>query len=114
MNTLLPLLLLLLIGFGAPDAHAAAPIARDFPPGLQIPDAARPGPNFDVDKATEAYLALLSPEQRKLSDAYFEGGYWLKLWGFLYGIAVSAFLLLSGVSVRMRPDAERRVLAAVR
>ena len=107
MKTLLPLLLLVLIGFGALNAHAAAPIARDFPPGLQIPDAARPGQNFDVDKATEAYLALLSPEQRKLSDAYFEGGYWLHLWGFLYGVAVGAFLLLSGLSVRMRNAARR-------
>jgi hypothetical protein len=33
-----------------------------------------------VETATEAYLNLLSPEQRKLSDQYFEGGYWLQLW----------------------------------
>ncbi len=107
MKTMKTLLLLLLIGFGALDAHAAGTIARDFPPGLQIPDAARPGPDFDVDKATEAYLALLSPEQRQLSDAYFEGGYWLQLWGFLYGNAIGAFLLLSGLSVRMRNAARR-------
>ena len=36
------------------------------PPGVIVPDAAIPGPNFDVDKATEAYIALLTPEQRKL------------------------------------------------
>ena len=107
MKTMKTLLLLLLIGFGALDAHAAGPIARDFPPGLQIPDAARPGPDFDVDKATVGYLALLSPEQRQLSDAYFEGGYWLQLWGFLYGNAIGAFLLLSGLSVRMRNTARR-------
>jgi STE24 endopeptidase len=76
--------------------------ARDFPPGLQIPEAARPGPHFDVDKATESYLNLLSPEQRKLSDEYFEGGYWLQLWQLLYGIAIGVFLLISGISVRMR------------
>ena len=113
MKTLLRLLLLLMVAwvalgaFGTLDAHAAGPIARDFPPGLQIPDAARPGQNFDVDKATEAYLALLSPAQRQLSDHYFEGGYWLELWGFLYGNAVGAFLLLSGLSVRMRNAARR-------
>ncbi len=89
-----------------PTANGS-PIARDFPPGLQIPDAARPGPNFDADKATEAYLNLLSPEQRKLSDAYFEGGYWLHLWDLLVGIAVGALFLASGVSVRMRDFAQR-------
>jgi Zn-dependent protease with chaperone function len=90
----------------APTA-AAGPIARDFPPGLQIPDAARPGSHFDADKATEAYLNLLSPEQRKLSDAYFEGGYWLQLWGFLYGAAILYALLASGWSAAMRDRAER-------
>lgn len=102
----------------AANAPAAAPMhtaaggpvdsmQRDFPPGLQIPDAARPGLAFDVDKATEAYLDLLSPEQRRESDAYFEGGYWLQLWDFLYGIAIGAFLLLSGFSVRMRNFSQR-------
>ena len=101
------LVLVLLVGFASPDAHAAGPIARDFPPGLQIPDAARPGSHFDVDRATESYLTLLSPEQRRLSDAYFEGGYWLLLWSFLYGTAVGALLLLSGLSVGMRNTARR-------
>ncbi len=32
-----------------------------------------PGPGFDTDRATEAWLAILSPEQRAMSDAYFEG-----------------------------------------
>ena len=112
------LCLLLLLGVAGVTATVVAapaaqpvpngsPIARDFPPGLQIPDAARPGPHFDADKATEAYLDLLSPEQRKLSDAYFEGGYWLQLWNLLIGLAVAAFLLGSGVSVRMRDFAQR-------
>ncbi|HVT32768.1 MAG TPA: M48 family metallopeptidase [Rhodanobacteraceae bacterium] len=83
-------------------ASAAESIVRDLPPGLQIPDAARPGPGFDVDRATEAYLGLLSPEQRALSDAYFEGGYWLRLWGFLYGLGVAAIFLLTGLSRSMR------------
>src|SRR3546814_76825 len=43
---------------------AAETTAREFPPGLQIPDAARPGPGFDAERATDAYVALLSPEQR--------------------------------------------------
>ncbi len=85
----------------------AAPIAAEFPPGLQVPADARPGPSFDVDKATAAYMALLSPEQRQRSDAYFEGGYWIQLWNFLYGLAVAAVFLLTGLSRRMRDIAQR-------
>ena len=83
-------------------AVAEAPLNRDLPPGLQIPDAAKPGPNFDVDAATESYLNLLSPAQRQKSDAYFEGGYWVGFFGGVYGLAVAAILLLSGLSGRMR------------
>jgi STE24 endopeptidase len=99
--TILLMFASLFLFFGAP-ASADSPIARDLPPGLQIPDAARPGSGFDVDRATESYLALLSPEQRALSDAYFEGGYWLQLWSFLYGLGIAAVLLWSGVSRWMR------------
>jgi STE24 endopeptidase len=91
----------------APNVHAEAPLNRDLPAGLQIPDAARPGPNFDVDRATDAYVNLLSPEQRAKSDAYFEGGYWLQLWNLLYSLGVSALLLASGWSRRMRESAQR-------
>ena len=88
-------------------AHADSPVSRDLPPGLQIPDAAHPGPAFDVDKATDAYLNLLTPEQRALSDAYFEGGYWIQLFGLLYGLLVSAILLWGGIARRMRDIAQR-------
>lgn len=90
-----------------PQLAIAAP-AAELPPGLQIPDAARPSPGFNVDKATEAYLNLLTSEQRAQSDAYFEGGYWLQLWGLLYGLVVAWFLLRSGLSRKMR-DVGRRV-----
>jgi STE24 endopeptidase len=96
-------IILLCSAFGA----LAAPVAADFPPGLQVPAGAQLGPGFDVDKATSAYLGLLSPAQRARSDAYFEGGYWLQLWGFLYGLAVAAILLLTGLSRRMRDLAQR-------
>jgi len=85
----------------------AAPVAAEFPPGLQVPAAAQPGPAFDVDRATEAYLALLSPEQSRKSDAYFEGGYWIRLWDLVYGLGIAAILLLTGLSRRMREVAER-------
>lgn len=88
-------------------ALAESSIVRDFPPGLQVPAAAQPGPGFDADKATEAWLGLLSPEQRRLSDAYFEAGYWLKFWDTAYDVGMMALLLLIGVSRRMRDFAER-------
>jgi STE24 endopeptidase len=89
------------------NAQAEGKLIRDLPAGLQIPDAARPGPNFDVDRATESYIDLLSPEQRAKSDDYFEGGYWLQLWSFLYTLGVSALLLASGWSRKMRETAQR-------
>ena len=108
MNAIVRAVLVIVLSLGAfGAASAASTIVRDLPPGLAIPDAARPGPGFDVDRATEAYIGLLSPEQRALSDAYFEGGYWLELWGFLYGLGVAAILLCFGLSQRMR-DIGRR------
>jgi STE24 endopeptidase len=82
-------------------------LAVDFAPGVQIPDAALPGPGFDVDSATQAYLALLTPEQRARSDAYFEGKYWLGLWGLLYSLAVLFALLALRWSARLRDWAQR-------
>ena len=99
--------LLVIAGLLATPAGAVTTATRDLPPGLQIPAAARPGPDFNVDRATQAYLDLLSPQQRKQSDAYFEGGYWLQLWGFLYGLGVAALLLWGGISRRMRDIARR-------
>ncbi len=106
MRFTLRILLSIILLCSAIDA-LAAPIAADFPPGLQVPAGAQPGPQFDADKATSAYLALLSPEQRTRSDAYFEGGYWLQLWGFLYGLAVAAIFMLTGLSRRIRDLAQR-------
>lgn len=108
MGRLLQVLAFALIGLGCAATSLAAETAtREFPPGLQIPDAARPGPGFDAERATDAYVALLSAEQRASSDAYFEGGYWLTLWGFLYGIVVAAILLCGRISQRMRDFARR-------
>lgn len=62
---------------------------------------------FDVEAATDAYLARLSPEARARSDAYFEGGYWLQLWDIVYTLGVAWLLLGTGLSARMRDLAER-------
>jgi STE24 endopeptidase len=84
-----------------PAAGTAAGAARARAPDLDVPE------RFDAEAATEAYMARLSPEARARSDAYFEGGYWLLLWGFLYGIGVAWLLLATGLSARMRDVAER-------
>jgi len=95
------------IAMMVPGASVAAPIERDLPAGLQIPEAAQAGPGFEVDRATDAYLSLLSPQQRQLSDQYFEGGYWLQLWELLWGVGACALLLLTGLSRRMRDWSKR-------
>jgi len=48
--------------------------------------AAGAAQGFDVEAATRAYLDTLQGAARAKSDAYFEGGYWLPLWGALVGI----------------------------
>jgi STE24 endopeptidase len=109
MRRLFTLFLALCLFSGAMAAQepATAPGERELPAGLIVPEAAKPGPAFDVDKATQSYIDLLTPEQRAQSDAYFEGGYWLQLWGFLYGLLVCAVLIASGLSVKMRNAAKR-------
>jgi STE24 endopeptidase len=110
----LGLTLALLIGVGASVAQTdAAPATtvttteRDFPPGLVIPPEAMPGPDFDAERATQAYLALMTPEQRAKSDAYFEGGYWLTLWQLVYALVVAGVLIATGLSRRLREIAQR-------
>lgn len=63
--------------------------------------------SFDVQAATDAYLAKQTAEQKTRSDAYFEGGYWLQLWGFLVGAGISVLLLATRLSARLRDLAAR-------
>jgi STE24 endopeptidase len=91
-------MLMLAVGAAAQSPPAAAAPASPGEPRAQ---------RFDPEAATEAYLAKLSPEQRARSDAYFEGGYWLLLWGFLYALGVYWLLLATRLSARMRDFAER-------
>lgn len=96
-------LLVALVGLSWSPIAAAAEAVELAPP----PAAAQPSAAFDPVAATDAYLATLSPAQRERSDSYFEGGTWLQLWGFLYGLGVSVLLLATGLSRRMRERAER-------
>src|SRR3712207_7285980 len=60
--------------------------------------AAQAAAAFDVEAATRAYLDTLQGAARERSDAYFEGGYWMLLWGALVGIAASWIMLRLGWS----------------
>jgi STE24 endopeptidase len=70
---------------------------------LAPPDPAVVG----VDAATDAYLATVPADKKARSDAYFEGGYWLNLWQFLWSSAVLIALLHTGLSARFRDAATR-------
>ena len=76
-------------------------------PVLEVPAAARPSPNFDVEAATDAWLATVPADKKARSDAYFEGGYWLQLWDFLVSAAIMLGLLQSRLSARIREWAGR-------
>src|SRR2546429_3015583 len=95
---MMPILLAVLLGA----------VPADLVPPSPPPAAAR-GASGSIDPAaaTRAYLDQVPAEQRARSDAYFEGGYWLQLWTFLWTAAVFILLLQTGVSARMRDLAER-------
>jgi STE24 endopeptidase len=61
---------------------------------------------FDPELATQAWMATLNGAARTKSDAYFEGGYWLTLWGALAAIAADLVILrmgwAAGLSARVR------------
>jgi len=79
----------------------------EMPSVITVPPAAQPSDHFDPEAATNAYLAEIPAEARARSDAYFEGGYWLILWDFLYGVVVALLLLNLRWSAKMRDVAER-------
>ena len=71
------------------------------------PSSTAASAHFDADAATAAYLATMTPAARARSDAYFEGGYWLTLWDFLFGLLLAWALLGWRFSARMRDFAVR-------
>jgi STE24 endopeptidase len=96
-----------LIFFRATFALAQPPGANEMPSVIQVPPEAQPSPHFDPTAATNAYLAQIPADKTARSDAYFEGGYWLILWDFLYGAIVALLLLNLRWSARMRDLSER-------
>jgi len=103
----LAILLLCLISTVAGQQTPDSPSQPNALTVLTVPPEAQPTPNFSPERATEAYLAEMPSAARARSDAYFEGGYWMILWDFLYGVAVALVLLNLRWSAKMRDLAER-------
>jgi STE24 endopeptidase len=91
--------------FGQPAPASTAD--STMPSVIIVPPEAQPSANFSVDAATEAYLAQIPAASMSRSDAYFEGGYWMMLWDFLYGVIIFLLFLNLGWSAAMRNFAER-------
>jgi len=91
-------------GFGSAQSQPAIQPTVDI---TQVPAAAQPSAQFNADAATEGYMAMIPPAATARSNAYFEGGYWLVLWDFVYASAVCLLLLNLRWSARLRDLAER-------
>jgi STE24 endopeptidase len=104
-------LLVFCLGLGMVSAQAppsaGSNAANEMPSVTTVPPEAQPSPNFSVEAATDAYMARIPASARARSDAYFEGGYWLILWDFLYGAVIALLLLNLRWSAAMRNLAER-------
>ena len=85
-------------------ALAAGAAAFAVPALAETPVPVAP---FDVTEATRAYLNTLQGAARAKSNAYFEGGYWLILWGALVSILIDGAILHFGLSARFRDIGER-------
>jgi STE24 endopeptidase len=69
--------------------------------------APRQATPLDPAAATRAWLDSVPKEKREKSDAYFEGGYWLILWNYLFAAGISILLLSSRISAQLRDFSER-------
>jgi STE24 endopeptidase len=99
--------ILLASAWGQQAPGPGAMPATAMPSVVQVPPEAQPSDHFDAVVATNAYLAQIPASARSRSDAYFEGGYWLILWDFLYGAIICFLLLHLRWSAAMRNLAER-------
>ena len=100
MKYVLAILLMAVMTLAATEVWAAP--AADTLPVVSATTAAASTTHFEVDAATNAYMAELSPQARAKSDTYFEGGYWLILWDLLVALGVAWLLLGTRLSARMR------------
>lgn len=54
--------------------------------------------SFDENQAINGYLNSITEEQKTRSDSYFEGGYWIQLWGLVIEIVIAWIFLSLGLS----------------
>lgn len=88
-------------------AQEKVDLSQSRMPSVVVPPEAQPSDHFNVEAATNAYLAQIPASARARGDAYFEGGYWLLLWDFLMAAAIYSTILFLGWSAKMRDFAER-------
>jgi STE24 endopeptidase len=93
--------------FGEQAPVAGTEPLTAMPSVIQVPPEAQASSTFNAETATNAYLAQIPADAKARSDAYFEGGYWMILWDFIYGSAILLLLLNLGWSAAMRNVAER-------
>jgi len=103
----LALIFLATIGSAQQPASGGQMPQTVMPSVTTVPPQAQPSDHFNAEAATNAYLAQIPASARERSDAYFEGGYWLLLWDFLYGVVLYVVLLKFRISAGMRNIAER-------
>lgn len=77
-------------------------------PEIILPAEAVWTPGFDAARATDAYIATVPAAERARSDAYFEGGYWLDMWGTVLAVLIAWLLLSTRTSARIRDFGEAR------
>jgi Zn-dependent protease with chaperone function len=109
-RSLLSCLVLLCFAGGTSAQNTPSPGARPatvMPSVIAVPPEAQPSPHFNAEAATNAYLAQIPADATARSDAYFEGGYWLTLWDFLFAALMYIVILQLDWSVAMRNFAER-------
>jgi len=106
-SSLITVLLFVSVSVAAAQSSPGAKPLAAMPDVVTVPPEAQPSDHFDVEAATNAYLAQIPAATSARSDAYFEGGYWLILWDFLVAVIIYWALLRFGWSARMRDLAER-------
>jgi STE24 endopeptidase len=82
------------------SAGSIAVSGSDSPAGQQTTP-------LDPAAATQAWLDSVPKATRDRSDAYFEGGYWLILWNYIFAAGISILLLSSRISAGLRDFSER-------
>ncbi len=107
MKPLLQLAALVLLSVFCMGSALAQPAIQPTADITKVPAAAQPSDHFNADAATDAYMAMIPAAAKTRSDAYFEGGYWLILWDFLYSSALALLLLNLRWSAMMRDRAVR-------